>query len=143
MKLAFLLITFFSANVFALGPIPNGTYLGNETCSVGSFSTRLTFTDTTMKWDDQINSFEFDANTNGFFNVRSVSGMSGHGLGHFITNGFHYEIIFDYIAPNNSIHPAPGEDTLTYRQGVIHLESSASAGPQGKVTCIGDFSIVH
>ncbi len=128
-------------NAFALGPIPNGTYTGTETCSVGSFPTQMIFTDNSMKWDDQVNAFEFDAKSNGFFKVKSISGMTGSGLGHFTDNGVHYEIIFDFVGKDGSTHPAPGEDTLTYKHGVVHLDSSASAGSGGKITCTGDFSI--
>ena len=133
---------FIGFNAFALGPIANGTYTGTETCgSIGSFPTRMIFTDNSMQWDDQVNAFEFDANSNGFFKVKSVSGMKGSGIGHFTDNGFHYEIIFDFVGKDGAIHPSPGEDTLTYKQGVVHLESSASAGAKGKYSCTGDFSI--
>jgi hypothetical protein len=136
-------ILFVSSNAFALGPIPNGTYAGTENCSVGSYPTQLTFTDTTLAWDGQTNSFDFGPNSNGFFKVSTTSGMSGSGLGHFTENGVHYEIVFDYPSKDGTTHPAPGEDSFTYSNGVVHLESSASAGPGGKITCGGDFALVR
>ena len=129
----------FSLNAFALGPIPNGTYTGTETCAGSSYPTRMIYADKTLRWDNEIYAFDFDSNSNGFFNVKTTSGMTGSGLGHFTDSGLHYEIIFDYVGEDGSTHPAPGEVTLTYTQGVIHLESSASAGSDGKITCIGDF----
>jgi hypothetical protein len=141
MKSILFVMMFTTVNAFALGPIPNGTYTGTETCSVGSFPTRMIIADDSMKWDDQVNSFEFDANSNGFFKVKSASGMTGSGLGHFTDSGLHYEIVFDFVGKDGTVHPAPGEDSLTYKQGVIHLDSTASAGPRGKISCTGDFSI--
>jgi len=142
MKFIIFLTTFISVNAFALGPILNGTYAGTETCGADSFSTRMVFTDETLAWGDQVNAFEFDANSNGFFKVKATSGMAGSGLGHFTKNGLHYEIIFDFVGKDGSSHPAPGEDTLTYKDGIVHLDSSASAGPRGKISCSGDFSLV-
>ena len=127
-------------NAFALGPIPNGTYKGTEICNGTSYPIQMVFTDTTLSWAGQLDSFEFDSNSNGFFKLKPISGLTGNGLGHFTENGLHYEVVYDYPADDGSTHPSPGEITLTYKQGTLHLDSSASAGSQGKLGCTGDFS---
>ncbi|MGZ3655939.1 MAG: hypothetical protein ACXVB9_09010 [Bdellovibrionota bacterium] len=133
----------FGFNAFALGPIPNGTYKGTETCNGMSFPSALTLTDKTMAWGGQVNSFEFGPNSNGFFTLKPISGQTGSGQGHFTDNGLHYEVTYDYVADDGTTHPAPGEDTFTYAKEVIHLDSSASAGPKGKFVCTGDFALAH
>ncbi len=128
-------------NAFALGPIPNGMYKGTEVCNGSSYPTVMTFTDNTLKWDDQLDEFVFGPDSNGFFNLKSISGATGSGQGHFTSNGLHYEVTYNYVEGDGSTHPAPGEDTLTYAHGVIHLDASASAGSKGKFVCTGDFLI--
>src|SRR6185295_19191656 len=83
-----------SLNAYALGPIPNGTYTGTETCTgYPPFPTRLVFTDNTLKWDEQ--TLAVDADVNGFFKLHSLDGMNGIGIGHFTKDGLHYEVVFD------------------------------------------------
>src|SRR5665213_2727953 len=84
-----------SSNAFALGPIPNGTYTGTETCNGSSYSTILILTDNTMKWDDQVNAFDFGPDSSGFIDVRAVSSMTGSGQGHSSANGLHDDFTFD------------------------------------------------
>jgi hypothetical protein len=129
-------------NAFALGPIPNGTYSGTETCNGYSFPSSMTLTDTTMDTGAQLNEFSFGPDSHGFFTIKPLRGMTGIGLGHFTENGMHFEVTYDFPEKDGTTHPAPGEDTFTHANGVIHMESTASAGPKGKFTCSGDFAKV-
>ena len=141
-RTSMILLLLFGVPAFALGPIPNGTYKGNEICNGTAYPTTMILSDNTLKWDDQTTAFDFGPNSNGFFSLRSVSGMAGSGLGHFTTDGLHYEVVYNYVEADGSSHSAPGEDTLSYVNGKIHLDASASAGPGGKFVCTGDFSRV-
>lgn len=120
----------------ALGPIPNGQYVGTEKCTGYPVSqSTIVLTDNTLGWDGQQNAFTIDAN--GFFTMNSVSGLTGNGLGHFTVNGLHYEVVFNFPKGATTV-PVPGEDTFTFKRGKIYLTSSAS-GTSGTVTCTGVF----
>lgn len=138
MKRLVLVLTLLSGmNAFALGPIPNGTYTGLENCSgYPSMSTRFVVTDTTMQWDEQ--TLAFEADRNGFFRMHSLNGDTTNAIGHFTKNGLHYEVV-EEITMNGKTVAVPGEDTLTYNQGVLELTASASMQSGGTIYCSGKF----
>lgn len=129
-----------SLKAFALGPIPNGTYTGSETCTgYDPISTRVEISDTSMKWDDL--TYAFDTDRNGFFKVHTLDG-SGTGLGHFTADGVHYEVIFDMLIDGKTL-PVPGEDTFSFSQGVLRLNASASMQAGGIMKCSGVFKLAQ
>jgi hypothetical protein len=131
-------LAFLTAPARALGPIPNGSYVGSETCTgYGTFKETLVFDDNSIVWDGQKNVFTVDEN--GYFTMQTANGMDGHAMGHFTKNGMHYEAIFQVTRDDGTTGPASGEDTFTIDGNKLTLVASASAGKKGVIGCTGEF----
>jgi hypothetical protein len=139
MRLMFALAFLVGSKAFALGIVPNGTYVGTETCTGSApFSSKIVLTDDRMIWNDQENAFAIDAD--GTFKFSVAKGSPGRGIGHFTPNGFRYAAEFEIDTGRGQKAFYPGWDSFEYANGELHLESSASMGALGSVSCTGVFS---
>jgi len=130
------LALFFGINAYALGPIPNGTYQGTQTCGGEAAPSTLIITDSGFSDGQQENAMVADAN--GYFSLNSVSGFNETGYGHFTADGLHFEAVCDLPDPKTG-KPAPahGWDTFTYKDGKLYLDSAVSVPKGPVVPCTG------
>jgi hypothetical protein len=124
-------------NVFAFGPIVNGTYSGIQICtstnsawnSSGDLS--ITVGDNYMISESgtgskkETNRKDFTVDSTGFFQVKA---SNGGGSGYETQNGIHYDVTLKI----RDIE-APGEDTYFYSGGQLNLIGSSKISyPKGK-----------
>jgi hypothetical protein len=114
-----------SFNAFALGPIPNGTYVGKITCSAPStrpfdMDVKIVVTNDTMdsELDGEVNRKRFVPAGGAKFRVNPGQ---ENGQGYFTADGLVYEM---------QINGTLGRDEFRYRNGV--LEESGSAVYDGE-----------
>jgi hypothetical protein len=139
MRLIFALAFLIGSKALALGTVPNGTYVGTESCTgLAPFSSKIVLTDDRMIWNDQENAFAIDAD--GAFKFTVVNGRPGRGIGHFTPSGFRYAAEFEIDVGGGQTAFYPGWDSFEYSNGELHLKSSASMGAFGSVSCTGVFS---
>jgi len=134
------LMLFGAANACALGPIPNGTYVGKVQCSgMGEKDVTLIVSDTMTSWNGQKRDFIIGSSS--YFTVFSVEGMAGLGHGYFTPYGMHYD--FTIKIPIASLHetiPVPSESTFVYAGGTLYLLSSSGGAGKKKLKCSGAFT---
>ncbi|MGE3758552.1 MAG: hypothetical protein AB7H97_12390, partial [Pseudobdellovibrionaceae bacterium] len=106
-------------NAWALGPIPNGEYVGTTRCAPNMSDeskpqSTIIISDTTIKSNSQVN--EFVIEPSGFFRMNAIEGVTGGGLGHFTQDGLHYEALF-HFPDEDAMISIQGEDTFRYSEG--------------------------
>lgn len=124
-------------NAFGLGPIPNGKYAGEMSCTApdpkfnSRSSLQLEVGDSTMRWKPvtpgEAHTNEFLADSNGFFRVNP---KQQNGEGYFTKYGLHYEIVFSGM---------PGEDTFIFADQKLYLISSVTFS-KTRIKCEGVFT---
>ena len=143
MRIVGFFVFLFSIQSFALGPIPNGTYKGDQYCrnSVGLVVVKQTLevvvTDELMTWSGNTKKFVPVQFKKGFVKVYHYKGtgedleLAGLGRGYFLENGLHFSAMLDV---GNDI--VTGTDTFTVSDGVISLKGGALG-----LDCSGSFTL--